>query len=269
LRKLKSKLQGAIRAADLLSVRLLVEGGASIPGTKWNLNLSTLNLAAYHGGLLIVKWLLAESGANVFDVADKGFNVLLSAARYSRPENAAAVQWLLEHGASGADIMDMSSYGWTIWDLLLVTLAKCAHREEAAGAHLTALLRVTILQCGPPADQVMKMSPQHSRVVEEGARLRAGLPAYLARRRAQLAEHTSLIALLLTLVSSYDHRGALGHGARRTSATKAAHVRPGPRPTPKGSDGIVASVLSITDLRFFYGNITELIFPCYRTRCLN
>jgi hypothetical protein len=86
---------------------------------------------------VIVKWLLAEGGANIFDVCDKGCNAL-------------------------------------------------------------------------PADQVMEMSPQHSCVVEEGARLRAGLPAYLARRRALLAEHTSLIAPLLTLVSSYEEPTTTG-----------------------------------------------------------
>jgi hypothetical protein len=48
------------------------------------------------------------------------------------------------------------------------------------------------------------MYPQHSRVAEEGARLRAGLLAYLARRRALLAEHTSLIAPLRALVSGYE-----------------------------------------------------------------
>jgi hypothetical protein len=41
-------------------------------------------------------------------------------------------------------------------------------------------------------------------VVEEGAQLRAGLPAFLARRRALIAEHTSLIAPLRALISSYE-----------------------------------------------------------------
>jgi hypothetical protein len=48
------------------------------------------------------------------------------------------------------------------------------------------------------------MPSQYSSVVEEGARLRAGFPAYLARRRALLAEDTSLIAPLRALVSSYE-----------------------------------------------------------------
>jgi hypothetical protein len=41
-------------------------------------------------------------------------------------------------------------------------------------------------------------------VVEEGAWLRAALPAYLARRRALLDDHCPLIAPLLALVRGYD-----------------------------------------------------------------
>jgi hypothetical protein len=60
-----------------------------------------------------------------------------------------------------------------------------------------------VLRSDPP--QHWRASPHYSRVVEEeGARLRAGLPAYLARRRALLTEHTSLIAPLWALASSYE-----------------------------------------------------------------
>jgi hypothetical protein len=51
---------------------------------------------------------------------------------------------------------------------------------------------------------VVQMSLQHSSVAQEGARLRTGLPAFLVLRRALLAEHTSLIAPLRALVSSYE-----------------------------------------------------------------
>jgi hypothetical protein len=86
-------------------------------------------------------------------------------------------------------------------DFLRVPFAANAHSTDAAVADLTALLRVMVLQCAPPADLVVQMSPLHSHVVEGGAQLRAGLPAYLARRRTLLAEHTSLIAPLQALVS--------------------------------------------------------------------
>jgi hypothetical protein len=48
------------------------------------------------------------------------------------------------------------------------------------------------------------MSPEPARVVQEGARLRARLPAYLARRRALLDAHCSaLLPPLRALVHSY------------------------------------------------------------------
>jgi hypothetical protein len=74
----------------------------------------------------------------------------------------------------------------------------------AAEDGLTALLRVMVLRNAPPADLVIRTAVQHLRLVKDGARLRARLPAYLARRRALLAEHTSLIAPLRALVSSYE-----------------------------------------------------------------
>jgi hypothetical protein len=61
-----------------------------------------------------------------------------------------------------------------------------------------------VLQIAPPADLVVRMSLYHSHVVKEGVRLRARLPTYLARRRALLAEHISLITPLWAIVSNYE-----------------------------------------------------------------
>jgi hypothetical protein len=67
-----------------------------------------------------------------------------------------------------------------------------------------ALLRVMVLKGDPSADFVNQLKPEHARVVVEGARLRAALPAYLARRRALLDAHCPLIAPILALVRDYD-----------------------------------------------------------------
>jgi hypothetical protein len=71
---------------------------------------------------------------------------------------------------------------------------------------LDSLLRVMVLR-----DDYLDMLslslapwPEHVRVVEEVARLRARLPAYLARRRALLDEHCPLIPPLWALVLDYD-----------------------------------------------------------------
>jgi hypothetical protein len=55
----------------------------------------------------------------------------------------------------------------------------------------------------PPSLSLL-LAPEHVRVVEEGARLRARLPAYLARRRAILDKHCPLILPLRVLVHDYD-----------------------------------------------------------------
>jgi hypothetical protein len=79
-----------------------------------------------------------------------------------------------------------------------------ADRGDVAVDDLTASLRIMVLQSAPPAYLVLQMSLQHSQVAKEGARLRAGLPAYLARRQALLTERTSLVTPLRALVSSYE-----------------------------------------------------------------
>jgi hypothetical protein len=48
------------------------------------------------------------------------------------------------------------------------------------------------------------LSMVKTRVVEEGARLRARLPAYLERRRALLNKHCPLLPPLLASVRGYD-----------------------------------------------------------------
>jgi hypothetical protein len=195
------ELEEAISAGDLPRVMRLVQGGATIAGTSDQY--SALHQAVVGGRISIVEWLLAEGWANVSDVTYQGCTaLLLAASRYMYPRNVGMVQWLLEHG--GADIKGTTPNGRTVWDLLRKPFVENAQKGNASGDRLTPLLRAMVLRSAPPTDLVVHMYPQHSRVAEEGARLRAGLLAYLARRRALLAEHTSLIAPLRALVSSYE-----------------------------------------------------------------
>jgi hypothetical protein len=195
------ELKVAIRAGDIRRVKLLVQGGASIAET--DKNMSALNYAAVLGDRLIIEWLLAKGGANLVDVDEHGFTALLYAAFNLSNESVTTVQWLLEHG--GADIADTSLHGRTVWHMFIRSrLAGVPNLGDTVTDRPTTLLRVMVLRSAPPTDLVAQMAPQHSRVVAEGAQLRAGLPAYLARRRALLAEHTSLIAPLRALVSGYE-----------------------------------------------------------------
>jgi hypothetical protein len=211
-RRTQDQLQAAIEAGDLPRFKLLVQGGAAIldvdhrgfPMHREGPWMGALNQAAVHGEILIVEWLLAEGWANISDVDHLGYTVLLHAAkRPASDQNLVLVQWLLEHG--GAKITDTTADGKTVWDLLLTKIpVGFARSWLGADQQLAALLRFMVLRGAPPADFVMQISPQHSRVVEEGAQLRAGLPAYLAQRRALLAEHTPLITTLWAIVSSYE-----------------------------------------------------------------
>jgi hypothetical protein len=65
---------------------------------------------------------------------------------------------------------------------------------------VTSLLQVIILRGALPAWLTARLSLKHAQVVEEGAQLRAGLPAYLAQRRALLDAHCPLIPPLRALV---------------------------------------------------------------------
>jgi hypothetical protein len=128
----------------------------------------------------------------------------------------ATAQYLLEHG--GADIEDTFSDDpldddKTIWVLLGVYLVEgwINPDDEDDGlpyvydaAVVTSLLRVMVLRDALPADLTESLSPEHARVVDDGARLRARLPRYLARRRSLLDAHCPLIPPLQALVHGYD-----------------------------------------------------------------
>jgi hypothetical protein len=59
-----------------------------------------------------------------------------------------------------------------------------------------------LLHGDPPADYASGMKGE--RLVEEGRRLRARIPAYLVQRRALLDEHCPLIAPLRAVVSGNE-----------------------------------------------------------------
>jgi hypothetical protein len=65
------------------------------------------------------------------------------------------------------------------------------------------MLRVMVLHGGPPASLTAKLAPPLQQIVQEGARLRARLPAYLARRRALVGTYCPLLPPLLDLVHGY------------------------------------------------------------------
>jgi ankyrin repeat protein len=188
----------AAQQGDLRRVqRMLADGDARITDAD-QLGRTALSRSAMGGAnsLRTLMWLLAEGGARITERDHHGSSTLLLAAAYGR---ITTCQWLLEHG--GADITDVTYDGEnTIWNML----ASYIWVTKAAKHEVTALLRVMVLKGAPPASVVAQLKPEHVRVVKEGARLRAALPAYLARRRALLDTHCPIIAPLRDMVRDYN-----------------------------------------------------------------
>jgi hypothetical protein len=69
---------------------------------------------------------------------------------------------------------------------------------------ITAMLRVMVLHGGPPASLTAELAPPLQQIVQDGARLRERLPAYLTQRRALLDAHCPLLPPLQDLVHGYE-----------------------------------------------------------------
>jgi hypothetical protein len=199
-----SALLRAASAGDLSSVQRLLEEGASLAETD-DYGCSALLLAAEAGALPTVIWLITKGGSDVSETSAgrRHTALLLSAAN----GQLMTVQWLLEHG--GSSIEEQTTDGESVWDLLKdYLLAKYEHDWAFFAAYdaatVTGLLRVLVLLGAPPRELAAELSLERARVVEEGARLRARLPAYFARQRFLLDEHCLLIPPLRDLVRGYE-----------------------------------------------------------------
>jgi hypothetical protein len=197
----------AVFCGNLDMVRCLLEMGADVD--KCDELRETALLAAVgegHEKLAIVRCLV-EFGASIEAVDRHGDTALLASARNG---HYSTMQFLLEH--AGANFDTVSRAGFSIWfvlcDCLLHDVTYFANENNPAA--LTPLLRVMVLRGDPPRKKkvvrkgLLLLSPENVRVVQEGARLRARLPAYLVRQRALLDAHCSmLLPPLRALVHSY------------------------------------------------------------------
>jgi hypothetical protein len=158
-------------------------------------------MAAARSASLAVVQCLVELGAEVGAVDIYGDTVLLESALNG---HFRIMQYLLEEG--GANMDDVNNICETIWDLLIVHFEEGERwdkmKVDALGFY--GLLRVLVLRGPPPPALVALLSPEPARVVQEGARLRARLPAYLVWRRALLDAHCPvLLPPLRALVHGY------------------------------------------------------------------
>jgi ankyrin repeat protein len=193
----------AARGGRLKAVRFLVrELGADV-NQYWD-GYTPLLSATSCGALAVVRCLV-ELGADIAAVNDEGDNALLKSIFNGHYPTT----WYLVEKA-GANMDDVDDDGRTAWDLLIRSLEEAAEEaaeeygEEAADndevqeneAALAGLLRYLVLHYALPPALVALLSPESARVVQEGARLRARLPAYLAHRRAYLDSRCPRISLL-------------------------------------------------------------------------
>jgi hypothetical protein len=67
-----------------------------------------------------------------------------------------------------------------------------------------------VLHGGPLDSLTADLAPPFQRIVQDGARLRARIPAYLAQRRALLDAHCPLLPPLQDFVHGYDEPTTTG-----------------------------------------------------------
>jgi hypothetical protein len=182
---------------------LVMELGADVnPPQAMPHGLTPLIALASKGHLADVRCIV-ELGAKVEAVDYYGYTALLASACCGQ---FGTMRYLLEE--AGANLDDVNYDGNTIWGLLVLHFKAAAENgfeeDEEYLAALTGLLRVLVLRIAlSPALEAL-LSPEPARVVQEGARLRAQLPAYLVRRRALLDAHCPvLLPPLRALVHGY------------------------------------------------------------------
>jgi hypothetical protein len=193
-------LMTATQWDNLAVLQCLVELGADVNQAASTDGCTPLIMAAIEGNLASVRCLI-KLGAHIGAVDDDGDTALLVSARNG---HYSAMRYLLE--GAGANMDDVNDYKQTVWVALIVHLdeeaAKYGMEEDPLA--LAGLLRVLVLRGAPPPVLVALLSPEPARVVQEGARLRARLPAYLVRRRALLDAHCPvLLPPLRALVHGY------------------------------------------------------------------
>jgi hypothetical protein len=204
---------------NLPSVKYLLEHGARISERSAVGSTALLYATAYRH-LDVVQFLLSlEGGASITETDDMGSTALLVTA--GTDCYPSMVHWLLEYG--GAQITDTDNNGNTVWttkwDWSLPDLLRGAYAKDDEGKYvfidgvyvpngdtvaLLSMLRVMVLHGGPPKSFTADLAPPLQQIVQDGVRLRARLPAYLAQRRALLKAHCPLLLPLQDLVHGYE-----------------------------------------------------------------
>jgi hypothetical protein len=207
----RTALHWAGLVGSLSSVKCSLGHGARI-ADRDHYGMTAFLYAADKGHLEVVQYLLSsEGGASITEANDEGSTALLLAAGSGSHQGPRTVQWLLEYG--GAAITDTNKQGSSVWsDSGDIHILRETYEFQEGVKYVTtantmartAMLRVMVLHGGPPETLTTKLPPPFQRIVQDGARLRARLPAYLAQRRALLDAHCPLLPPLRALVHGYE-----------------------------------------------------------------
>jgi hypothetical protein len=179
---------------DLLGIQRALSVGFSISGTDRD-GMTCLLIACANDHLTLVQFLLGN-GSSVHEANRFGRTAVLLAAANG---DLSLLEWLLAEG--GGSIMDTDKTGFTVWDLL----ERHVMGVEAHGASVesTSLLKVMVLLSVAPSRFVRSLMPQHKHIVAQGQQLRALLPSYIEQQGDLMAAHSSLPAVLHTIVLAY------------------------------------------------------------------
>jgi hypothetical protein len=190
-------------------VRYLVTELCADVNQSDNDDCTPLACAAKNGSSGNVRCLVEELGADVRIRDFKGNSALILGALF---ESFSVVQYLIGIGVASID--EVNNDGESVWDVLEEYLEEHDTNGEddddsksSFGSfsfngfeEFTAMLRTMVLHSDPPHEIIDILSPEDSRLVSEGTRLRAELPAYLVRRRALLDAHCPLLPPLCDMV---------------------------------------------------------------------
>jgi hypothetical protein len=171
----------AASAGHLAALRCLVELGADInKGDRFGATPLIMAASTDHPALVRC---LVDLGAEVGKVDNFGDTAFLASAR---DRHYSTMRYLLEE--AGASMEDVNKGGHKVWSLLILHLENVArgYEVETDPLALPGLLRVLVLRGAPLPALVALLSPEPARLVQEGAQLRARLPAYIAHRRTYL-----------------------------------------------------------------------------------
>jgi hypothetical protein len=197
----QSALLLAVEGNQIAAIQWLLQEGASKITERDGAGTTALIWAAFYGFTPIVSWLIREGGGSLNETDNHGNTPMTLAAREGK---LATLQFIIEHGGGDTRRSDEMTIVWRHLEKHVIDSSVPRYPYDVVA--VTNFLRVMVLRLSSPDSfiSVLNMSRWHQQIMEEGARLRAWLPAYRVQRRGLTDEHCPLLAPLRALVHYYE-----------------------------------------------------------------